>query len=65
MERERLGSLLECYDRALLELYAWEDKGVSDLIIRLEVWRTAAQLELMFLEPARTATVGTEAPAVS
>ena len=65
MERERLGSLLECYDRALSELYAWDDKGVSDLIIRLEVWRTAAQLELLFLEPARTATPGTEEPAVT
>jgi len=65
MEREWLGSLLECYEAALSELYAWEDKGVSDLIIRLEVWRTAAQLELMFVEPARTATVGTEESAVT
>jgi hypothetical protein len=51
MERERLGSLLQSYDNALSELYAWDDKAVSDLIIRLEVWRTAAQLELLFLEP--------------
>jgi hypothetical protein len=51
MERERLGSLLQSYDSALSELYAWDDKAVSDLIIRLEVWRTAAQLELLFLEP--------------
>ena len=65
MERERLGSLLECYDSALSELYAWDDKSVSDLIIRLEVWRTAAQLELLFLEPPRTATPGTEEPAVT
>jgi hypothetical protein len=65
MEGERLGSLLKCYDMALSELYAWDDKGVSDLIIRLEVWRTAAQLELMFLEPARATPVGTQEPAVT
>ena len=57
--------MLDCYDRALSELYAWDDKGLSDLIIRLEVWRTAAQLELLFLGPARTATPGTEEPAVT
>jgi hypothetical protein len=49
-ERERLGSLLESYDAALAELYGWHDSCVADLIIRLEVWRTAAQLELLFLE---------------
>ena len=54
MERERLGSLLQCYETALTELYAWNDKSVSDLIIRLEVWRTAAQLELLFVEPTGT-----------
>ena len=51
-ERERLGSLLECYDAALRELYSWSDRSVADLIIRLEVWRSAAQLELMFIEAA-------------
>jgi hypothetical protein len=54
MGRERLGSLLKCYEIALTELYSWDDKAVSDLIIRLEVWRTAAQLELLFLEPTRS-----------
>jgi hypothetical protein len=56
-ERERLGSLLESYDAALAELYRWHDSSVADLIIRLEVWRTAAQLELLFIDsPARTGT---------
>lgn len=58
MERERLASLLQSYDGALSELYAWDDKSVSDLIIRLEVWRTAAQLELLFLEPSRATAAG-------
>lgn len=49
-ERKRLESLLECYDGALDELYSWNDRGVADLIIRLEVWRSAARLELMFLD---------------
>jgi hypothetical protein len=49
-ERERLGALLESYDAALAELYGWRDSSVADLIIRLEVWRTAAQLELLFLD---------------
>ena len=59
-ECERLGSLLECYDAALTELYAWDDKRVADLIIRLEVWRSAAQLELMFADarPDAVATAG-------
>ena len=65
MERERLGSLLECYDRALSELYAWDDKALSDLIIRLEVWRTATQLELLFLEPGRADAVRAEERAVT
>lgn len=64
MERERLGALLQSYDSALSELYAWDDKAVSDLIIRLEVWRTAAQLELLFLEPARPESRGAGEPAV-
>jgi hypothetical protein len=51
-ERERLRCLLDCYDAALAELYTWHDATVADLIIRLEVWRSAAQLELLFLEPA-------------
>jgi hypothetical protein len=49
-ERERLGSLLECYDAALAELYSWRDAGVAELLVRLEVWRSATQLELLFLE---------------
>ena len=57
-ERERLGSLLECYDTALRELYAWDDRRVADLIIRLEVWRSAAQLELLFLDSPPPAGVG-------
>jgi hypothetical protein len=58
MERERLESLLQSYDSALSELYGWDDKAVSDLIIRLEVWRTAAQLEQLFLEPPRAQAAG-------
>jgi hypothetical protein len=65
MERERLGSLLECYDSALSELYAWDDKALSDLIIRLEVWRTATQLELLFLEPEGAEAVHAEERAVT
>ena len=54
-ERERLGSLLECYRTALAELYALEDAAVADLIIRLEVWQSATQLELLFVDaPSRT-----------
>jgi len=47
-ERDRLGSLLEMYDTALAELMSWDDPAVADLIIRLELWRTACELELMF-----------------
>lgn len=47
-ERERLGSLLEMYDAAIAELTAWDDPALADLIIRLGVWRAAAELELMF-----------------
>jgi len=47
-EREQLGSLLEMYDAALKELLSWDDPAVAELIIRLELWRTAAELELMF-----------------
>ena len=54
-ERERLASLLECYDGALAELYSWDDRDVTDLIIRLEVWRSATQLELLFLAESRPA----------
>ena len=48
-ERERLGSLLEMYDTAIRELMALNDPAVADLVIRLGVWRTAAELELMFV----------------
>jgi hypothetical protein len=47
-ERERLGSLLEMYDSALNELMTLGDPAVDELILRLELWRTAAELELMF-----------------
>ena len=49
-ETERLGSLLEMYGSAIAELMSWHDPGVADLIVRLELWRTAAELELMFVD---------------
>jgi hypothetical protein len=45
---KRLASLLEMYETALRELMSWDDPAVADLIIRLELWRTAAELELLF-----------------
>ena len=52
----RLASLLEMYETALGELMSWNDPAVNDLIVRLELWRTAAELELIF-EQERTAAV--------
>lgn len=49
-ETERLGSLLEMYDAAVAELMSWNDRSVADLIVRLELWRTAAELELLFAD---------------
>lgn len=49
-EPERLGSLLEMYKVAINELMSWNDTRVADLIMRLELWRTAAELELMFAD---------------
>jgi hypothetical protein len=45
---KRLASLLEMYEAALGELMSWDDPAVADLIIRLELWRTATELELLF-----------------
>lgn len=50
VEAERLGSLLEMYESAVAELMSWKDPAVADLIVRLELWRTAADLELMFVD---------------
>ena len=62
-DREQLGSLVDCYEAALGELYSWDDPSVADLIIRLEVWRSAAQLELMFADAgAANATASAAAP---
>ena len=49
-ETERLGSLLEMYGSAIAELMSWHDPSVADLIVRLELWRTATELELMFVD---------------
>lgn len=35
-ERKRLLALLECYDNAISELYLLGDRGLIDLILRLE-----------------------------
>ncbi len=56
-EPERLGSLLEMYATAIAELMSWNDAYVADLIVRLEVWRTAAELELMFVDERGTVGV--------
>jgi hypothetical protein len=56
-ERERLGSLLESYEAAIGELTAWDDPAVSDLIIRLGVWRAAIELELMFADERKPVLV--------
>ena len=47
-ERARLASLLEMYETALEELMSWNDPALNDLVVRLELWRTATELELMF-----------------
>jgi hypothetical protein len=49
-ETERLGSLLEMYNAAVSELMSWQDPGVADLIVRLELWRTATELEVRFAD---------------
>ena len=51
----RLVSLLEIYDAALTELMSLDDPRVGDLIVRLELWRTAAQLELAFADERENA----------
>ena len=56
-EAERLGSLLEMYKVAISELMSWNDSRVADLVMRLELWRTAAELELMFVDERDTAPV--------
>jgi hypothetical protein len=53
--RERLRALLESYDAALAELYAWNDPMVTDLISRLEAWRAAVRQEVLFLDSPRPA----------
>lgn len=48
-EGERLESLLEMYGTAIEELAAWNDPAVTDLLVRLGVWRAATELELEFV----------------
>lgn len=48
-EGERLASLLEMYGVAIEELAGWNDPAVTDLLVRLGVWRAATELELEFL----------------
>ena len=48
--RARLAALLEMYDTALAELVSWNDPAVTDLAVRLGVWRMAAELELQAVD---------------
>lgn len=48
-EGERLESLLEMYGNAIEELASWNDPAVTDLLVRLGVWRAATELELEFV----------------
>ena len=52
-ERQRLLALLECYDEAIEELYVLGDRGLLDLILRLERRRGDADRRLASLDEAR------------
>jgi hypothetical protein len=55
--RQRLQALLEIYDTAIEELYVLGDRGLVDLILRLERRRQEAAATLKELVPD-LATVG-------
>jgi hypothetical protein len=55
--RQRLQALLEIYDTAIEELYVLGDRGLVDLILRLERRRQEAAATLKELAPD-PATVG-------
>jgi hypothetical protein len=56
-DRQRLLALLEVYDEAINELYVLGDRGLMDLILRLERRRRDAEQRLEALERGVAAKV--------
>jgi hypothetical protein len=56
-DRQRLLALLEVYDEAINELYVLGDRGLMDLILRLERRRRDAWQHLEALEQAAARNV--------
>jgi hypothetical protein len=57
LDRRRLLALLEVYDEAIGELYVLGDRGLMDLILRLERRRRNAEQRLDALEHAAATKV--------
>jgi hypothetical protein len=57
LDRRRLLALLEVYDEAIGELYVLEDRGLMDLILRLERRRQNVEQRLDALEHAAATKV--------
>jgi hypothetical protein len=56
-DRQRLLALLEVYDEAINELYVLGDRGLMDLILRLERRHREAEQHLQALEQAAARNV--------